>query len=153
MAESGPYFGDSMTLSVTTEGATSIPVGSLQSVEVRVEVNETEYFTADSTKREDVKHTERVPVVTATIGSWDPALAQQWLGGSGTSSTGLADTSDPQKFTVVGSVTPSGGSTPYEATVTGVTIPTMPIFSADRNEFIGLEIEGRGDDIDLSSTP
>lgn len=153
MAENGPFFGDTMTLTVDTEAGTSIPIGSLQAVEIRVEANENEYFSADTTKREAVQHTERVPVVTFTVGAWDDILQQHWLGGSGTSSTGLVDTSDPQKFDIVGSVTPVGGSTKYEATVTGVTIPTLPIFSASRNEYLGEEFEGRGDDIDLTTLP
>lgn len=147
------YFGDSMALSIQTEGGTSISIGSLQEVEISVEANENEYFSADQTTREDVKHTEKVPVVTATIGSFDVSLLQQWLGGSGASSTGLVDTSDPQKYQITGSVTPSGGSTKLEAQVTGVTIANMPMFSASRNEFLGKEIEGRGDDITLTSTP
>lgn len=153
MAANGPFFGDTMTLTVDLEGGTNVPIGSLQSVEVSVEANETEYFSADTTKREAVQHTERVPVVTFTLGAWDDILQTNWLGGSGTSSTGLVDTSDPQKFDIVGSVTPVGGSTAYEATVTGVTIPTLPIFSASRNEFLGEEFEGRGDDLDLSTLP
>lgn len=147
------YFSDTMTLSVATDGGTDIPVGELQEVEVRVEVNEVEHFSAETTKREDVKHTEKVPVVSATISAWDTALIQQWLGGSGASSTGLTDTTDPQKFTLTGSVTPSGGSTPLEAEVVGVTFAEMPIFSASRNEFVGKELEGRGDDIQLTNSP
>lgn len=147
------YFGDSMSLSMQTEGGTDIPVGELQEVEIIVEANENEHFSAESVKRQDVKHTEKVPVVTATISAFDAALIQQWLGGSGASSTGLVDETDPQKFDVTGSVTPSNGSTDLEAEVVGVTFPSMPIFSASRNEYVGKEIEGRGDDINLPSTP
>lgn len=153
MAELGPYFGDTMTISVALEDGTSVSVGKTQSLEMRVESTETEYFSADSTLRDAVQHTEKVPVVVFTIGSWDVALHKQWLGGSGTSSTGLVDTSDPQKFDITGTVTPHGGSSSWDVDILGVTIPTLPLFSASRNEFIGSEFEGRGDDIDITQEP
>lgn len=153
MAQLGPYFGDTMAISAQLEGGTSISIGKLQSLEMRVEVTETEYFSADSTLRDAVQHSEKVPVVLFTIGAWDVALHKQWLGGSGTSSTGLVDTSDPQKFDITGEVTPVGGSTKWEVQVTGVTIPTLPLFTASRNEFLGEEFEGRGDDVDILTEP
>lgn len=153
MAELGPYLGDTMTISVATQAGTSIPVGSTQALEMRVQVNEIEYFSADTTLRDAVAHTEKVPVVAFTIGSWDVLFHKHWLGGSGTSSTGLVDTADPTKFDIDGTVTPQGGSTSWDIKILGVTIPTLPIFSANRNEFIGLEAEGRGDDIDITQEP
>lgn len=153
MAEQGPYLGNSMTLSMEREDATSIPIGRITGVEIRMKANEIEYFTADQTTRDDVSHTQRVPVVSGTIGSWDVLMAKSWLGGSGTNSTGLVDTSDPQKFKITGSVLPKGGSSRLEAEVIGATFPTMPIFSASLDEYIGLEIEGRGDDLNITSEP
>ena len=150
MAELGPYFGDTMTVSISSP---SITIGKTQSLELRVEVEETEYFSADSTLRDAVRHTEKVPIVSMTIGSWDVALHKQWLGGDGTSSTGLVDDSTPQKFTIDGEVTPTDGSTAWQIQITGVTFATLPFFSASRNEFIGLELEGRGDDVDITQEP
>lgn len=153
MAEQGPYFGDSATISMELEGGTNIPVGNLQSIEIRVVATRNEYFSADSAKRQDVKHTERVPVISATIGSWDPLLFQHYLGGSGKVSNSIEDTSDPQKYTINGSVTPSGGSTKYEAQVVGAETDDMPMFTASRNEFVGLEVEFRGDDLTIITAP
>lgn len=153
MAELGPYHGDTMTISAALEGGTSIAIGKTQSLEMRVEVNEQEYFSADSTLRDAVQHTEKVPIVVFAIGSWDVALHKQWLGGSGTSSTSIADTSDPQKFDITGTVTPHGGSTAWDVTVSGVTIPTLPLFSATRNEFLEEEFEGRGDNLTINTDP
>ena len=123
MASLGPYFGETMTVSMQTEGGTSIPIGKTQGLEMRVEVTETEYFSADTTLREAVQHSEKVPVVVFRVGAWDVALHKQWLGGSGATSTGLVDSSDPQKFDITGEITPVGGSK-FEVEITGVTIPT-----------------------------
>jgi len=153
MASLGPYYGDTMTVSAELEGGTSIAIGKTQSVEMMVEVTETEHFSADTTLREAVQHSEKVPVVTFALGAWDIALHKQWLGGSGTSSTGLVDTTDPQKFTITGSVQPVGGSAAFEVEITGVTIPTLPMFSASRNEFLEEEFEGRGDDLTITTEP
>lgn len=153
MAELGPWFGDTMTISISLEGGTTINVGKLQALEMRVEVNETEYFSADSTLRDAVAHTEKVPVVVFTIGSWDVALHKQWLGGTGTASTGLVDTVDPQKFDITGTVNSVGGTNSWDVQITGVTIPTLPLFTASRNEFLGEQFEGRGDDISITQEP
>ena len=153
MAQYGPWFGDTMSLTVEYD-STDIPIGKLQALELRVEVEETEYYSADSTLREAVRHTEKTPIVSATVGSWDIELHKQWLGGDGTSSTGLTDTSDPQKFDIQGDLSPVDDNTQaWQVEITGVTFATLPFFSASRNEFVGLEIEGRGDDVDILQDP
>lgn len=153
MAELGPWYGDTATISLQTKGGTTLNIGKLQELEVRVEVNENEYFSADTTLREAVQHSEKVPVVRFVIGSWDVKLHKHWFGGSGTSSTGLVDTSDPTKFTVTGTVTSVGGSSSWDVDVKGVTIPTLPLFTMSRNEFLNEEFQGRGDDIDITQEP
>jgi len=157
MSAYGPYWGDTMTVSVEANSSgtpTSVPVGKTQSLEMRIEVEETEYFSADSTLRDAVRHSEKVPIVNMTIGSWDIALHKQWLGGDGTSSTGLTDTSVPEKFDIQGEVSPVDDNTQaWQVKIIGVTFATLPFFSASRNEFIGLELEGRGDDVDIIQDP
>ena len=151
MSAFGPYFGDTASVSISSP---TITIGKLQSLEMRIEVEETEYFSADSTLRDAVRHTEKIPIVSCTVGSWDIALHKQWLGGDGTSSTGLEDTSAPQKFTIDGEVSPVDDNTQaWTVKITGVTFATLPFFSASRNEFIGLELEGRGDDVDITQPP
>lgn len=153
MAAFGPWFGDTMTISAALEGGTSITIGKTQSVEIRLEAEETEYFSADSTLRDAVKHTERVPVINFAIGQWDVELHKQWLGGSGTASTGLVDDSNPQKFDFTGTVQAHDASNSWDVDVLGVTIPNLPLFTASRNEFLEEEFEGRGDDIDITQEP
>lgn len=149
----GPWFSDTATLAVE-HNSTDIPIGKLQSLEVRVEVEETEYYSGDTTLREAVRHTEKTPVVVFEVGSWDIELHKQWLGGDGTSSTGLVDDSSPQKFDVKTTIAPVDDNTQsWNVDITGVTIPTLPFFTATRNEFVGNEFEGRGDDIDISQDP
>lgn len=153
MASLGPYFGNTMDIAVELEGGTSITVGKVKSVEMMIEVTETEFFSADSTLRDAVQHSEKVPTVTFSIAAWDIELHKQWLGGSGTASTGLVDTTDPQKFTITGEVTPVGGSAKWEVEIVGVTIPTLPLFSASENEFLEEEFDGRGDDLNILTEP
>lgn len=153
MAEIGPWFGDTMTIAAQTEGGTTINIGKTQEVEVRLEVTENEYFSTDTTLREAVQHTEKVPICRFVIGSWDIALHKQWLGGSGSTSTGIVDTTDPQKFTFTGTINSVGGTNSWDVDVIGVTIPTLPLFTASRNEFLQEEFEGRGDDLTITQEP
>lgn len=156
MASFGPWFGDSATISLTTAGGTDIPIGKLQSVELRIEAEETEYFSDDSTLREAVRHSEKVPVVTFTIGEWDVDFHRQWLSGGtdDNAATSIQDTTVPQKYDITAGVTPvDDNAQEWTVTVEGVTIPSFMFFSAERNEFIGNEYEGRGDDISIDQPP
>lgn len=155
MPEYGPWFADTMQITVDI-GGTDVPVGMAQSVEIRVEAEETEYFHAESTLREAVRHTEKVPVINFTIGSWDADLHRQWLSGGtdDATQTSISDTTVPQKYDITGEIQPTDDNTQaWQLTVEGVTIPTMPFFSAERNEFVGTEIEGRGDDLVEDQAP
>jgi len=153
MASLGPWYGDTATISIATESGTSITVGMLQELEVSVEVSETEYFSADTTLREATQHSEKVPICRFVIGEWDIALHKQWFGGSGTSSTGLVDTTDPQKFDITGTIKSVGGASSWDVDILGVTIPTLPMFTMSRDEFLNEEFQGRGDDIDITQEP
>lgn len=144
------YWGDSMTLSTTeTEGGTAITIAKLQNVEIIPTFNVFQrLYSADSVKMASQKQGEFRVQVNVGYSEWDVELAQQWLGGSGASSTGLTDTSDPQKFTMVGEIAPADGTaTNTSAKVTGVTFEQLPLFSANRSEFVEWNLEGVGEDI------
>jgi hypothetical protein len=141
------YYGNDMTLSIQTEGGTSIPVGVLKDVEVIAATEHDELYGADSTKRQTVKQREFGVDWSAGFASMDMALIQEWLGGSGSSSTSFVDTSDPQLFKIIGEVTPDGGSTNKKAVVDNANIPDMPVISVTEGEFETTELEGRASDI------
>lgn len=138
------YHGRDMTISITTEAGTSITIGIFHECEIVGQVEVDEQYGADSIERQNVKQREHKVQVRGTIGGWDTALLQQWLGGSGASSTGMVDTSDPALFEVTGQVTPAGGSTDLKAVVEEVYFPEMPIFSLSEDAWAEKEIEGTG---------
>lgn len=157
MGEYGPFFGESMSIEVALGGGgTTIPVGKAQSVEIRIEVEETEYFSSESTLREAVRHSEKVPVITFTVGSWDVNFHRQYLSGGtdDNAATSIQDTTVPQKFDITGGITPvDDGTQEWQVTVEGATMSSFPFFSAERNEFVGNEYKARGDDLKIDQPP
>jgi len=161
MASFGPFYGNTGTISVTDSDDTDIPVGSLQSIEIMIDVGErTEYFSADTTLREAVRHSQIVPEVTFTIGAWDVELHRQFIaGGDGDPSTdgdtlSSNDTTVPTKFNITGSVAPvDDNSQAWQVEVTGVDFEGIPLFAAETGEFVGSEFTGRGDDLEIVQGP
>lgn len=138
------YYGNDMSLTITTEAGTSITVGVLKDVEIIAAAEHDRLYGADSTKRQEVKRREFGVQVTAGHAKMDMTLIQQWLGGSGSSSTGFVDSTDPTLFEVTGQVTPAGGGTDKKAVVEEVDFPEMPVLSVTEGEFETTELEGEG---------
>jgi hypothetical protein len=138
------YYGNEMVLSITTEGGTSITTGVLKDVEIVAAVEHDELYGADSINRETIKQREFGVNVSVGHAKMDTALIQQWLGGSGASSTGMVDTADPALFEVTGEVTPDGGGTNKKAVVSKVGFPEMPILSVSEGEYETTELDGTG---------
>jgi hypothetical protein len=132
-------------------------VGKAQNVEIRIEAEETEYFSAESTLRDVSRFSEIRPICVFEVGAWDVSLYKQWMGGSDDANTSSSlsggSPQDPQKFNFTGKLTPSDGSTAWEVTVSNVTIPTLPFWNAERNEFVGNSYEGAGDDLSIDTEP
>lgn len=147
------YWGDSMSLTTyeQTDG-TALNVGGLMDVEIiaRYETNE-KLDTADSVKFDDEKQASfRVDVSIGTM-KWDVATIQHWLGGSGTSSTGVVDTSNPALFNITGTVSPADGTaTNLKAEVVRCSTDEMPIFSASKDEYIQHDVSFTGQDITVT---
>lgn len=141
------YYGNDMALTIATSAGTDQPVGVLKDVEIVDAVEADELYGAESIKREAVKQREFKVNVSVGFAKYDVSMIQQWQGGSGASSTGMVDTSDPALFKVTGEVTPTGGGTNLKGVVTGVYFPEMPIFSASEGEYVTWEGEGVGKDI------
>ena len=138
------YYGNDMALSIQTEGGTSITVGVLKEIEIVAAAEHDDLYGADSVERETVKQREFGVNVTISHAKMDMTLIQEWLGGSGSSSTGMRDTSDPALFEITGSVTPAAGGTDKQAVVEEVNFPEMPILTVSEGEYETTELEGTG---------
>lgn len=150
------WFDDAVLTAFETDAATptSIPVAGLQEVAITPSVSIEQLYTGDSIKIEEQKQHEFSVGVTIGFSKWDPAFAEQWLGGAGsTSTTTMTDTSDPQKF-AINTFDPVsvGGGTTITIGVEGITFEEMPLFDGSRGEYIQWDLEGTGEDItDYSS--
>lgn len=144
------YYGNEMSLTVKTSSGTSLSVGVLKDVSIIPGVEVDELYGADSIKRQSVKQREFSVQVTVGVASYDVTMIQEWLGGSGSSSTSIVDTADPAQFNVIGQVTPDGGSTDLKGDVSGVVFPEMPVFEASEGEFVTENIEGMGKNVTVT---
>lgn len=149
MAENA-YYGNDLTLAIETGAGTSLPVGALKNVEITPGFEQDDLYGAESTKRQATKQREFSVSVSVGVAKYDVAMIQEWMGGSGSSSTGVEDTSDPALFQITGSVTPVGGGNDLEGVVDEVRFPEMPIFSASEGEFVTEELEGTGKDLTVT---
>lgn len=156
MAAESYWFDDAVLTAFETDAGTptSVPVAGLQEVSIIPSVSIEQLYTGDSIKIEEQKQHEFSVDVTIGFSKWDPAFAEQWLGGDGsTSTTTMTDTSDPQKF-AINTFDPVsvGGGTTITIGVEGITFEEMPLFDGSRGEYIQWDLEGTGEDItDYSS--
>lgn len=149
MAEKA-YWGDTMQLTTFEQSdGTSLNVGLLQNVEITAGFDVMEYlYSADSVKFETEKQGEFSVNVNVGVMKWDVATIQHWLGGSGSSSTGLVDTSDPALFNITGEISPTDGTgTNLSVAVTRCSTDEMPLFSASRSEYVQWDVTFTGQDI------
>jgi len=145
------YFSDEATLSLETDSGTSVPIAGLQDLTVIPSVAVEQLYTGDSIKIDAQKQHEFEVQVEIGFSKWDLTLAEEWLGGPGTTSTSMSDTNDPQKYTASGEFTSVDGSLTYQWEVTGITFEEMPILDFSRGEFIQWDLSGTGEDLtDLS---
>lgn len=145
------YFADQATLSLETSGATDVPIAGLQDLTVVPNVSVEQLYTGDSIKIEDQKQHEFQVQVDVGFSKWDLTLAEQWLGGSGSTATSMTDTNDPQKYSASGEFTSADGALTYQWEVSGITFEEMPVLDFSRGEFIQWDLSGVGEDMtDLS---
>jgi hypothetical protein len=145
------YFGDSMTVTIDTEDTSpvSVPVGSLQQVQIIANAEHVELTSADTTKRDDVAKRNFGVDVTVGVAAFDMTIVEEWLGGDGSSSSSYTDDNSVALFTVAGSVTGSDGTT-HTATVDGVYFPQMPIIDAQEGQWVRHNVQGDGADVTIS---
>jgi len=150
------YWLDDLTdATLTTDsgaGTDDTLVAGVQSVAISGEVSIERLFTADSINIEEQKqHEFQVPVeIGASL--WDFEFVREWLGGSGSAADTMADSSDPQKFTLSLTHDSVNGDRTVEITVTGITFESMPVLDASRGEYVEWAPSGTGETLEVTVT-
>lgn len=149
MATEAYVLDDYSTLSLQTTGAVSTPIAGIQGVTITPNVSIERLYTADSIKIEEQQQFEFQCDVSIEYALWDSdaTLLKQWLGGEGSSSTSITDTTDPEKFQVDGTFASVNTNRTLSATVTGITFEEMPVIDTEMGEFVSRDISGVGENI------
>ena len=151
------YHGNTATIEFQPDGGTAITVGWLQNVEVSVEFEESEMTACGSIKIQDRrKYVTRVKL-KAEVKKMDIPLLADILTPSGTyyngttgTVTAIEDTNVQSLFDVVAAVESTGGKD-LTATVSNVVFNNLPLIVAAKDDYVGWELEGIGDDVKLVS--
>lgn len=141
------WLDDYTTLELSTSGGTTDYVAGVQGVTVEPEVSMEHLYTADSIKKETSKQHEFIANVEINYSIWDPEFVREWLGGEGSASGSMSDTSDPQEFEFSATFDSTGGDETVEMTVTEITFESIPAFDASRGEFVEWGLTGDAGDI------
>jgi len=141
------FFSDDATLDLETSGDTTVPIAGIQDIEVVPSVSIERLYTGDSIKIDSQQQHEFEVAVDIGFSKWDLDLAKEWLGGDGTATTTLTDTTDPQKYKITSEFTEVNDGSTYKIEVTGITFEEMPIIAVSRGEFIQWDLSGIGEDV------
>lgn len=144
---SDAYNLEEASLDVTRADGTAVALAGLTEVTIVPSVSIEQLYTGDTIKiEEQMQHGFEVGV-DLTVRKWDEDMAQEWLGGEGASATSMADTSQPQKFTITGTLWNIGGTKQLTVEVTGVTFEEFPLADLQMGEFQEISLSGTGEDI------
>jgi len=138
------FRGHKSTISVSTSGGSSVPVGALQDVEIEVSRNIEVLFGSGSIKRQDQQQTELEIGVSATVSSWDAAAWKDLVDWNSTD-TVITDSTDVPLFDIEAVRTDSSGAT-LTVTVEDIYFEDLPI-SGDKDSYVELDLNGTGKDI------
>jgi len=155
MVEDAYVLDDYTTLSVETSGSTAVPIAGIEGITIIPSVSMERLYTADSTEIEEQQQFEFSVEVGIQYALWDQdaTFVQQWLGGSGSSSSSYTDTTDPQKFTLDGVFESVNGDRTLTTQVTGITFEEMPVIDTEMGEFVSRDLSGVGESMaDVSMT-
>lgn len=140
-------------LSVSNSADTSVPIAGIREVTITPAYEHTELYTFDSTFREDVKRYEHNVNVEITYANFSLELAQEWLGGEGSTATASQDTADPALFQIEDVHTSADGGFERTVAVDDVVFPEFPAIDATYGEFEEYGLTGSGKQLsDLSDT-
>lgn len=136
------------TLSVQNTAGTSVPIAGIREVTITPAYETTKLYTMDSTFRGSVKQYEHNVNVEITYAKFSLELAQEWLGGEGSTATASQDTADPTLFDIE-DVSPSAdGGFERTTSVTDVVFPEFPVIDGSYGEYEEWGLTGSGKQID-----
>jgi len=137
------------TLDIETDDGTAVPIAGVTDATITPTVELEKLFSADSIKRASaLQHSFEVPI-ELTINQWNVTIAREWLGGGDGGESGtMADTSNPQRFSMTAEFDSEGGErTLGPLTVERIVFEEMPIFDGSMQEYNTWEYSGDGADI------
>jgi len=142
------YHGNTATISISTDGGTSMPVGWLQNIDITVEAEESEMTACGSIFIQDRRVFVKRVMVKAELNQMDEDFLFDILAPSGTNvdggtMTSMEDTNVVSLYDVVGTVTDTAGNT-LTATASDVDFKDIAIIVATKDDYVGWPIEGIG---------
>lgn len=143
-ASPSAMWSNAKVLSVTNSSDTSVPIAGIREVTITPAYEHTELYTIDSTFREDVKRYEHNVNVEITYANFSLELAQEWLGGEGSTATASQDSADPTLFQIEDVHTSADGGFERTVAVDDVVIPEFPVVDATYGEFEEYGLTGSG---------
>jgi len=144
MATEAYHLQDYTTLTLETDDTTTTtPVAGIRGVTITPSVEIDELFTADSTEVDTLKQRELTVDVEIEYAKFDPAIAQEWMGGAGTSATSWGDSSDPQEFALT-LVIDSDGTDELTIEVGRIVFPDLALSDLSDDDFQELGLSGTG---------
>jgi hypothetical protein len=139
---------DYKTLTVENEAATETVVAGLEGLTITPTTTTDQKYTADSSKIEDQISYEHAVNVEIETAYWDGDFAQEWLGGSGSSSSSWTDGSDPELFQISTYTHDSrDDSIEITAEVDNITFEEIPLVEWSQGEYLSWNLSGTGEDI------
>lgn len=152
-ADPSAMWTNSKVLTVQNEADTDVPIAGIREVTITPAYETTELYTIDSTFREDVKRYEHNVNVEITYANFSLELAQEWLGGEGSTATASQDSADPTLFAIQDVHTSADGGFERTTAVEDVIFPEFPVVDGSYGEFEEYGLTGSGSQIsDLSDT-
>lgn len=148
------YWGEDVTLTIEI-GGTSITAGKAKSIAIDLSAEHADLFTPESLTRADVKRREVTVPVSLELVEWNEEIIQYWLGGDGTTSQTINETSEVAQFEVTAELnmtdhTGTTGDESIKAVVTGVDFEDLPVIPADEGEYSQMSLDGTGEGITVT---
>lgn len=144
MADGKIFRGQTATLDVETDTGTSITVGALQDVELKVTF-EDEKLEGQSLERVDIMRTGVTIEVNATYGTFDLSGLKELIGYDDTAAN-IEDTPQPPKFTVKGDMSSADGNESITPNVEGVVFNDISL-SWGNDSHVEEDLTGEGKNI------
>jgi len=137
---------------LTLSGSEEVTVAAVRGVTITPSVEIDELWSADQGTVEELKQREFTCDVEIEYARFDSDLAEEWMGGDGTTSTSFADNSDPQEFELTFEVDATDAADVLEITVSRIVFEEMPLFDGSHDDWTTWDLSGTGYELDNVET-